>query len=53
MFYPKIETLYNRDDKWKVTNELRREEFGLVKEWMITETARQIKAQDFYSEEPQ
>jgi len=36
--YPKIETLYNRDAAtFKVTDELRLPEFGLVNEWLITE----------------
>lgn len=36
--YPKIETLYNRDPKtFKVTDELRMAEFGLVPQWHVTE----------------
>lgn len=36
--YPKIETLYNRDDKFKVkTDEFRLSEFGLINQWLITE----------------
>jgi ATP-dependent RNA circularization protein (DNA/RNA ligase family) len=38
MKYPKIETLYNRDPKtFKVTDEVRLPEFGLVKTWLVTE----------------
>lgn len=37
MKYPKIETLYNRNDNFKVTNELRLLEFGLIKRWLVTE----------------
>jgi len=36
--YPKIETLFNRSEAdFKVTDELRRPEFGLVKDWVVTE----------------
>jgi ATP-dependent RNA circularization protein (DNA/RNA ligase family) len=36
--YPKIETLYNRDDKFKVIpTEIRMPEFSLVNRWVITE----------------
>lgn len=36
--YPKIETLYNRDKTtFKVTDELRLQEFGLVPLWHVTE----------------
>lgn len=38
MNYPKIETLYVRDEKThKVTDELRRPEFDMVKHWLVTE----------------
>lgn len=38
MEYPKIETLYNRDDKFKVKpDEIRLPEFGLINQWLITE----------------
>jgi hypothetical protein len=36
--YDKIETLYNRDEKFKVIEgDYRRPEFALVKEWVVTE----------------
>ena len=36
--YPKIETLFKRDpETFKVTDELRHPEFGLVSKWIITE----------------
>lgn len=36
--YPKIETLYNRDDKhFVVVGKLRMSEFGIIKRWSITE----------------
>jgi len=35
--YPKIETLYDRDERFKVTDVLRCPEFALPKEWMVTE----------------
>lgn len=37
MKYPKIETLYTRNDKFKVTTTLRLPEFGLIKTWLFTE----------------
>jgi hypothetical protein len=37
MIYPKIETLYNRNEEFKVTNEFRCPEFALVKSWLFTE----------------
>lgn len=38
MEYPKIETLYNRDEKFKVKpDEVRLPEFDLVNRWLITE----------------
>jgi hypothetical protein len=38
MKYPKIQTLFNRDEKFKVdTSQLRIPEFGLIKQWLITE----------------
>jgi hypothetical protein len=35
--YPKIETLYNRGDDFKVDFSLRRPEFGLINKWMVQE----------------
>jgi len=35
--YPKIETLFNRDEKFKVTNEIRLPEFNNIKRWYVTE----------------
>lgn len=36
--YPKIWTLYERDDKWKVdTSKLIKPEFGLIDKWLVTE----------------
>ena len=36
--YPKLETLYNRDDDFKVkVGDYRRPEFGLVKQWVVQE----------------
>lgn len=36
--YPKIETLYNRNPTtFKINQELRLEEFGLINKWLITE----------------
>ncbi len=35
--YPKIETLFTRDNKFKVTNEIRLPEFENIKNWLITE----------------
>ena len=35
--YPKIETLFNRDEKFKVTEEIRLPEFENIKNWLITE----------------
>lgn len=35
--YPKIETLFKRDEKFKVTNEIRLPEFENIKRWLITE----------------
>ena len=35
--YPKIETLFNRDENFKVTDEIRLPEFENIKEWLITE----------------
>ena len=35
--YHKIETLFNRDDKFKVTDEIRLPEFKNIKNWLITE----------------
>jgi len=38
MEYHKIETLFNRDDKFKVIpTELRNESYGLIKKWQFTE----------------
>ncbi len=38
MKYPKIETLFVRDEQtFKVTDELRHPEFGLIKTWHVTE----------------
>lgn len=38
MEYPKIETLFNRDpETFRVTDELRKPEFGLIKHWLVTE----------------
>lgn len=35
-YYPKIDTLYNRNEFFKVrTDSLRREEFGLINRWVI------------------
>ena len=35
--YPKIETLFKRDENFKVTNEIRLPEFENIKNWLITE----------------
>ena len=36
--YPKIDTLYNRDDKhFVIAGQLRRPEFGIIKTWSLTE----------------
>ena len=35
--YPKIDTLYTRDEKFKVTDEIRRPEFLVPAEWLVTE----------------
>jgi len=35
--YPKIKTLFNRDEKFKVTEEIRLPEFENIKNWLITE----------------
>lgn len=37
MFYPKIQTLYTRDENFKVTDELRRPEFGYINNWLWME----------------
>ena len=35
--YPKIETLFTRDEKFKVTDKIRLPEFENIKKWLITE----------------
>lgn len=35
--YPKMETLFKRDENFKVTNEIRLPEFENIKKWLITE----------------
>jgi len=35
--YPKIETLFERDENFKVTNKIRLPEFENIKDWLITE----------------
>ncbi len=35
--FPKIDTLYTRDEKFKVTDEVRRPEFLVPREWLVTE----------------
>ena len=35
--YPKIETLFKRDENFKITNEVRKPEFENIKRWLITE----------------
>jgi hypothetical protein len=35
--FPKIDTLYTRDEKFKVTDEIRRPEFLVPREWLVTE----------------
>jgi len=35
--YPKIETLFERDENFKVTNKIRLPEFENIKNWLITE----------------
>ncbi len=35
--YPKIDTLYTRDEKFKITDEIRRPEFLVPREWLVTE----------------
>lgn len=35
--YPKIETLFKRDERFKVTDEIRLPEFENIKKWLITE----------------
>ena len=37
MFYPKIRTLYTRDDKFKVTKEYTLPVFGNIEKWLLTE----------------
>jgi len=37
MSYPKIETLFKRDEKFNITNEIRLPEFKNIKKWLITE----------------
>lgn len=37
MYYPKIQTLYNRGSDFKVTTELRRPEFGYINNWLWME----------------
>ena len=43
--YPKIDTLYERDDKhFVIVGKLKREEFGIIKKWSITEKVHGINA---------
>ena len=35
--YPKIETLFTRDEKFKVTDIIRLPEFENIKKWLVTE----------------
>ena len=35
--YPKIETLFDRDENFKVTTKLRNSSYGLIKTWQFTE----------------
>ena len=35
--YPKIETLFNRDEKFKLTSEVRSPVFATIKSWVVTE----------------
>ncbi len=35
--YPKIDTLFTRDEKFKATDEIRRPEFAIPREWLVTE----------------
>jgi len=35
--YPKIETLFKRDENFKITNEIRLPEFENIKRWLVTE----------------
>ena len=35
--YPKIETLFKRDENFKITDEIRLPEFENIKDWLITE----------------
>ena len=35
--YPKIDTLFTRDEKFKITDEIRRPEFAVPSEWLVTE----------------
>jgi ATP-dependent RNA circularization protein (DNA/RNA ligase family) len=37
MVYPKIQTLFVRDEKFKVTNEIKLPEFENIKKWLVTE----------------
>jgi len=37
MKYPKIETLFKRDENFKITNEIRLPEFENIKRWLVTE----------------
>lgn len=37
MSYPKIETLFKRDEKFNITDEIRCPEFDNIKKWLITE----------------
>ena len=37
MRYPKIETLFKRDENFRITGEIRKPEFENIKRWLITE----------------
>ncbi len=55
--YPKIDTLHTRDEKFKVTDEIRRPEFLVPREWLVTEkihgcNIRVSLEQDCYTADP-
>ena len=49
--YPKIETLFKRDEKFKITNEIRLPEFENIKRWLITEKIDGTNIRIIYTED--
>ncbi len=49
--YPKIETLFKRDEKFKITNEIRLPEFENIKRWLITEKIDGTNMRIIYTED--